>query len=192
MTVSVGDEWTLPDRGRIGVLCLIATETALFTIFVVAYLFYIGASQVGPTPRQVLELPIWPSVCLLSSSVTVMFAERALHGRHLRGFVSWVVVTAALGAEFIRQTALEWRRLIVVDHLTISTNVFGTTFYSLVGLHATHVLVGLGLFAGVLVVALRGPAMLEHARRFQFLAWYWHFVDLVWIVVFSVVYVIGR
>jgi cytochrome c oxidase subunit 3 len=192
MTVHVNDEWRLPDRGRIGVLCLIATESALFTIFVVAYLFYMGASQVGPTARQVLELPIWPTVCLLSSSVTVMIAERALHGRRLRAFVSWVVVTAALGAEFLRQTALEWRRLIVVDHLTISTNVFGTTFYSLVGLHASHVLVGLGLFVLVLVVSVRGRAMLENARRFQFLAWYWHFVDLVWVVVFSVVYVIGR
>jgi len=192
MTAHVDEEWTLPDRGRVGVLCLIATEAALFAIFVVAYLFYVGASRIGPLPKDVLELPIWPTVCLLSSSITVWFAEHALHDRRLRAFVSWVVVTAILGAEFIRQTALEWRHLIVVDHLTISTNVFGTTFYSLVGLHASHVLAGLGLFTLVLVVSLRGRTMLEHARRFQFLAWYWHFVDAVWIVVFSVVYVVSR
>jgi cytochrome c oxidase subunit 3/cytochrome o ubiquinol oxidase subunit 3 len=192
MTPHANDEWKLPDRGRVGILCLIATESALFSIFVVAYLFYIGASQAGPSPGQVLDLPIWATVCLLSSSVTVMVAEHALARRRFRAFVSWVVVTAALGAEFLRQTALEWRHLIVVDHLTIGTNVFGTTFYSLVGLHASHVILGLGLFALVLVVSLRGRSMLENARRFQFLAWYWHFVDLVWIVVFSVVYVIGR
>jgi cytochrome c oxidase subunit 3/cytochrome o ubiquinol oxidase subunit 3 len=189
---SAPGDWTLPDRGRVGILCLIVTESALFTIFVVAYLFYIGAKQPGPTPRDVLELPIWPTICLLSSSITVMLAEHALAHRRFGGFVAWVALTAALGAEFIRQTALEWRHLIVVDHLTISTTVFGTTFYSLVGLHASHVIVGLGLFLLVLSVCVRGRSMLEQTRRFQFLAWYWHFVDLVWVVVFSVVYVIGR
>jgi cytochrome c oxidase subunit 3/cytochrome o ubiquinol oxidase subunit 3 len=192
MTAHAQDEWRLPDRGRVGVLCLIVTESALFSIFVVAYLFYLGASRVGPFPRDVLELPIWATVCLLSSSIAVWFAERALHERRFRAFVWWVIGTAALGAEFIRQTALEWRHLITVDHLTISTNLFGTTFYSLVGLHASHVLVGLGLFALVLIVSARGRTMLENARRFQFLAWYWHFVDGVWIVVFSVVYIVGR
>jgi cytochrome c oxidase subunit 3/cytochrome o ubiquinol oxidase subunit 3 len=192
MNAHANETWTLPDRGRVAVVCLIVTEAALFTIFVVAYLFYIGASPVGPQPKDVLELPIWPTVCLLSSSVTIWFAERALHDRRFRTFVAWVTITAGLGAEFIRQTALEWRHLIVVDHLTIATNVFGTTFYSLVGLHASHVLVGLSLFALVLGVNVRGRAMLDQARRFQFLAWYWHFVDAVWVVVFSVVYVIGR
>jgi cytochrome c oxidase subunit 3/cytochrome o ubiquinol oxidase subunit 3 len=192
MTARAEDTWDLPDRGRVGVACLIITEATLFTIFVVAYLFYIGASRVGPFPKDVLELPIWPTVCLLSSSITVWFAERALHNRRFRTFVAWVVITAGLGAEFIHQTAIEWRHLIVIDHLTIGTNVFGTTFYSLVGLHASHVLVGLGLFTLVLAVSVRGRAMLDEARRFQYLAWYWHFVDAVWVVVFSVVYVIGR
>lgn len=192
MTEPAREEWALPDRGRVGVWCLIVTEAALFSIFVVAYLFYIGASVSGPQPGDVLELPIWPTVCLFSSSVTVMFAERALDRRRFGAFVSWAWLTAGLGAEFLRQTALEWRRLILVDHLTISTNLFGTTFYSLVGLHATHVLVGLGLFTAVLAVSLRGRAMLDQARRFRFLAWYWHFVDAVWVVVFAVVYVVGR
>jgi cytochrome c oxidase subunit 3 len=188
----MNDTWVLPDRGRVGVVCLIITEAALFTIFVVAYLFYIGASLSGPRPRDVLEFPIWATVCLLSSSVTVTFAEHALVHRRLSAFIGWLAVTTLLGAEFIRQTAIEWRRLIVVDHLTISTNVFGTTFYSLVGLHASHVIVGLTLLALVLVISLRGKAILEQGRRFQYLAWYWHFVDAVWIVVLSVVYVVGR
>src|SRR5215468_8265773 len=98
------DVWTLPDRGRVAVLCLIVTETALFSIFVVAYLFYTGASRSGPQPKDVLELPIWPTVCLLSSSVTVTLAERALERRNARAFAGWVAATAALGAEFLRQT----------------------------------------------------------------------------------------
>jgi len=187
-----GGEWKLPDRGQVAVCCLIVTEAALFTIFVVAYIYYIGGSRTGPYPKDVLELPIWPTICLLSSSITVVMAERALHRRSHSGFLAWVLVTAALGLEFLHQTAVEWRKLIVVDHLTIATNVFGTTFYSLVGLHASHVIIGLSLFAVVLVIGARGHAMLENARRFQLLSWYWHFVDAVWVVVFSVVYVAGR
>jgi len=183
--------WTLPDRGRVGIVCLIATEFALFTIFLVAYVFYIGRSLTGPTPSQVLELPIWPTVCLLSSSITVGIAERALKGNQMQRFKVWTAITILLGAEFLRQTALEWRHLIADLHLTITTNLFGTTFYSLVGLHASHVVLGLTLLLLTLLLELRG-SMHGQGRRFEFLAWYWHFVDAVWVAVFTVVYVIGR
>lgn len=184
-------ELTLPDRGRVGVSCLIATEFALFTIFVVAYVFYIGKSLTGPMPSQVLELPIWPTICLLSSSITASRAEKALKRSRMSGFQLWTGATILLGLEFLRQTAREWHHLITVDHLTITTNLFGTTFYSLVGLHASHVVLGLTLLLLVLILSLRG-SMYGQARRFELLAWYWHFVDAVWVVVFTVVYVIGR
>jgi cytochrome c oxidase subunit 3 len=194
MTPSIAiqlSEWTLPDRGRVGVLCLIATEFALFTIFLVAYAFYIGKSLTGPTPSQVLELPIWPTICLLTSSITVGIAARALKSNQLQRFKVWTAVTILLGLEFLRQTALEWRHLIADWHLTITTNLFGTTFYSLVGLHASHVVLGLTLLSLTLVLGLKG-SMYGQARRFELLAWYWHFVDAVWVAVFTVVYVIGR
>jgi cytochrome c oxidase subunit 3 len=194
MTPSIAiqqSEWKLPDRGRVGVLCLIATEFALFTIFLVAYAFYIGKSLAGPTPSQVLELPIWPTICLLTSSMTVGIAARALRSNQLQRFKVWTAVTILLGLEFLRQTALEWRHLIADWHLTITTNLFGTTFYSLVGLHASHVVLGLTLLSLTLVLGLRG-SMYGQTRRFELLAWYWHFVDTVWVAVFTVVYVIGR
>jgi cytochrome c oxidase subunit III len=194
MTPSIAieqSEWTVPDRGRVGVLCLIATEFALFTIYLVAYAYYIGKSLTGPTPSQVLELPIWPTICLLTSSITVGIAARALKSNQLRKFKIWTAVTILLGLEFLRQTALEWRHLIVDWHLTITTNLFGTTFYSLVGLHASHVVLGLTLLSLTLVLGLKG-SMYGQARRFELLAWYWHFVDAVWVAVFTVVYVIGR
>src|ERR1700746_2152693 len=78
--------WKLPDRGRVAVLSLIVTEFAIFTIFVVAYVFYIGKSLTGPTPSQVLELPVWATICLLSSSITVAIAERALKGNQIKQF----------------------------------------------------------------------------------------------------------
>src|ERR1700726_4512897 len=194
MTPSIGiqqTEWTLPDRGRVGVICLIATEFALFTIFVVAYVFYIGKSLAGPMPSQVLELPIWATICLLSSSITVAIAERALKANQIQRFKLWTGATILLGLEFLRNTAVEWRHLINDFHLTITTNLFGTTFYSLVGLHASHVAIGLMLLLLSLALGLRG-SMQGQRRRFELLAWYWHFGGAVWVAVFTVVYVIGR
>jgi cytochrome c oxidase subunit 3 len=184
-------EWKLPDRGRVGLICLIVTEFTLFSIFVVAYLFYTGKCLSGPTPAQVLEVPVWATICLLSSSLTVALAERALNLEEMAAFKLWTGVTVLLGLEFLRQTALEWRHLILDWHLTIGTNLFGTTFYSLVGLHASHVVVGLTLLLLTLTLGVLGKMDLE-GRRFGLLAWYWHFVDAVWVVVFTVVYVVGR
>jgi cytochrome c oxidase subunit 3/cytochrome o ubiquinol oxidase subunit 3 len=184
-------EWTLPSPRKVAVACLIATEAALFTIFVVAYLFYIGKSVSGPSPAQVLDVPIWATVCLLSSSLTIMRAQRALGQQRLRRFQLWWGLTILLGAAFLWATAREWYRLIVRNNVTISTNLFGTTFYSLVGLHATHVTVGLVLLFLVFVFSLRGYVRRAYGERIEMLAWYWHFVDVVWVVVFTVVYLIS-
>ena len=141
--LTLEQNWTLPDRGKVGIAFLIITETALFTIFVVAYLVYMGKSISGPQPKDVLELPIFSSICLLSSSATIVFAERALHHGKMAAFKLWWLLTIALGIEFLVGTGMEWYKLIFKDGLTISTNLFGTTYYSLVGLHASHVIVGM-------------------------------------------------
>ena len=184
--------WTLPDRGRVGMYALIVAEAAIFTIFVVAYLFYVGKSLTGPMPGDVLHAPIFLTVCLLSSSLTIHLAVAALRGARSSTFVMWWVLTIVLGAVFVGGTAREWYRLIYESGLTIRTNLFGTSYYSLVGLHAFHVTVGLLGFSTVLVFALRGDVGREHSERLDVLSLYWHFVDVVWIVVFTVVYVIGR
>jgi cytochrome c oxidase subunit 3 len=178
-------------KGRVGMIGLILAESAIFTIFVVAYLFYLGKSLGGPTPKQVLELPIINTICLLSSSASITFAVNALRRGGENLFRIWWFVTIALGAYFLAGTAREWGHLIH-EGLTIKTNLFGTTFYSLVGLHAFHVVVGLLALTIVLVFALRGAIKREHAERIEVLALYWHFVDAVWIVVLTVVYIIGR
>jgi len=180
--------WELPSKGRIGMAGLILTESSFFAIFVVAYLFYIGKSLNGPYPADVLELPILNSICLLSSSVTIVFALRA---GNVRLFGAWWLLTILLGLEFLIGTGVEWWGLIYDHGLTIGTNLFGTTFYSLVGFHALHVFVGLTLLTLVLLFAVFGGLRAEHAERTEILSWYWHFVDTVWIVVFTVVYVVG-
>ena len=151
--------WELPSRGRVGMVSLIIAEVAIFVIFVVAYLYYSGKSLTGPVPKDVLQTPVFYTVCLLSSSLTIHFAVRAIWRGSVRTFRNW------------------W---------------FGTTYYSLVGLHAFHVTVGLILLSAVLTFTLLGHVGQGHAYRLDVLSIYWHFVDAVWVVVFTVVYIIGR
>lgn len=184
--------WSLPNRGRVGMYCLIAAEATIFTIFVVAYLFYIGKSVSGPTPKEVLQVPIFFTICLLSSSLTIHAAVKSLRRGAIGTFVLWWAFTLWLGATFLAGTALEWYRLTYREGLTISTNLFGTTYYSLVGLHAFHVTVGLLAIATVLLFTFSGYVRKEHAERIDVLSLYWHFVDAVWVVVFTVVYLVGR
>jgi cytochrome c oxidase subunit 3 len=184
--------WRLPDRGTVGMACLIIAESAIFTIFVVAYLFYVGKSLSGPMPKDVLEVPIFFTIVLLSSSLTIHLAQKALERGARGAFLGPWLATIGLGALFLYGTGREWQRLIDEHGLTISTNLFGTTYYSLVGLHAFHVAVGLALMSLVALFALAGRVGREHSARLDTLALYWHFVDAVWVVVFTVVYVIGR
>ena len=169
----------------------IIAESAIFTIFVVAYLFYLGKSLTGPTPRDVLEVPIFYTICLLSSSVTIHLAGKRLERDESKAFLVLWLITIALGGIFMYGTAQEWRRLIYEHGLTISTNLFGTTYYSLVGLHAFHVTLGLVMLTIVLLLSVAGGARTQSAR-IDVLSLYWHFVDVVWVVVFTVVYIIGR
>lgn len=183
--------WTMPDRGTVGMASFIIAESAIFTIFVVAYLFYLGKSQTGPAPRDVLEVPIFYTACLLSSSVTIHLAGNRLARNKSKAFLVLWLMTLALGGIFLFGTAQEWHRLIYEKGLTISTNLFGTTYYSLVGLHACHVTLGLVMIATVAGLVIAGQIESQSARV-NVLSLYWHFVDVVWVVVFTVVYIIGR
>jgi cytochrome c oxidase subunit III len=184
--------WILPSRGRVGMWCLIAAESAVFMIFVVAYVFNIGKSNSGPQPKDVLDLPVFATVCLLSSSLTMHLAVHALRNGRLGAFKLWWFVTLALGTIFLSSTGREWYRLIYEHGLTVSTNLFGTTYYSLVGLHAFHVTVGLTAILVAMVLAVLNKVHAEHGERADVFAMYWHFVDAVWVVVFTVVYVVSR
>src|SRR5882724_1594995 len=170
-------EWQLPSRGKVAMAGLIVAESAIFTIFVVAYLFYLGKSLTGPTPREVLETPIFYTICLLSSSLTIHLAAKFLARGIAFAFLGLWLLSIALGGLFLYGTALEWHRLIYEHGLTISTNLFGTTYYSLVGLHAFHVTAGLLMLAIVLIFSLAGRLRQNQAGRIGILAMYWHFVD---------------
>jgi cytochrome c oxidase subunit 3/cytochrome o ubiquinol oxidase subunit 3 len=171
---------------------LIMAEASLLGIFVVAYLFYLGKSLNGPYPQEVLEVPIFNTLCLLVSSVTIALAVHALRQGERRWVVTWLPVTAWLGVVFLAGTAQEWYRLIVDHGLVISTNLFGTTFYALVGLHALHVAIGVVMLTLLTIFVCSDGVQPGHAERAELVSWYWHFVDGVWLVVFTVVYIVGR
>jgi|SRR6201987_1597762 cytochrome c oxidase subunit III len=190
--VEIPQPWSLPYRGKVGMACLIIAESAIFTIFVVAYLFYIGKSLTGPTPSEVLETPIFFTICLLSSSLTVHYAGKSVARGRRGAFLSLWWLTIVLGGLFLFGTGREWQRLIYEHGLTISTNLFGTTYYSLVGLHAFHVTAGLIMLLTVAIFAFAGRVGREQSQRIEVLSLYWHFVDAVWVVVFTVVYIVGR
>lgn len=184
-----GQEWRLPAKGHVGMACLILTECAFFAIFIVAHLFYLGKNLVGPN-ADILELPVVGTIFLLSSSITITLAVRALRQGHLAAFNGFWFVTILFGLIFLIGTGFEWYGLIYDDGLTIRTNLLGTTFYSLVGFHAAHVTIGLLMLTGVLIFSFAGFIRENEAERVDVLSWYWHFVDAVWVVVLTVVYLI--
>ncbi len=175
----------------VAMICLIIGEAAIFSMFILAYIYYTGRSLSGPTPA-ILSAPVFSTICLLSSSFTIVFAERAIDRGRMRTFGVLWAITICLGLEFLVGTAKEWHELIYHDGLTVSTNLFGTTFYSLVGLHATHVILGMIMLSVVLVLTLQGRVNRSHSERIKVLALYWHFVDWVWVAVFTVVYLVGK
>src|SRR6202008_3016572 len=128
-------------------------------------LFYLGKSLTGPTPREVLETPIFYTVCLLSSSLTIHLAAKSLARDRVGAFLGLWLLTIALGGLFLYGTAQEWHRLIYEHGLTISTNLFGTTYYSLVGLHAFHVTAGLIMLFIVAIFGFTGRMGMNQAGR---------------------------
>jgi len=186
-----------PHAGRCGMLTFLCSEVSLFSTLILAYVVFYGTDSLsgglgGPTPREALSLPLvcCTTLCLLYSSATIHFAHRALRRQRRASFVGLWGGTIALGVIFLLGTAFEWYELITRHHLTISRNLFGTTFYTLVGFHALHVTIGVLVMSLILALALAQKLPTKDHTSVELVSWYWHFVDGVWIVVFSVVYLV--
>ncbi|HZY89831.1 MAG TPA: heme-copper oxidase subunit III [Gemmataceae bacterium] len=177
-----------------GMLAFLLSEVAFFSTLIVTYIFYIGKDRVGPTPAEALSLRLvlGTTACLLLSSVTVHFAERALRHGTPGGFRLLWGLTILLGVLFLAGTGYEWYDLITKHHLTIGRNLFGTTFFTLVGFHGLHVTAGVVTMLIVLGLALAGRVTAANPTGPEVVSWYWHFVDGVWVVVFTMVYLVGR
>jgi len=184
------DAWPF-NAAQTGMLCFLVTEAAFFSTLVVTYLICLEQSR--PEAARLLSLPLAlsSSLFLFASSATIHRAEGALKRGQLPGFRLWWGLTILLGMVFLAGTAVEWYELIEQQQLTLAKSAFGTTYFTVVGFHAAHVTIGVLLL--VIVLCLVGddsPPKVHTAA--ELIAWYWHFVDAVWVVVFSVVYLFGR
>ncbi|MDP7267132.1 MAG: heme-copper oxidase subunit III [Pirellulales bacterium] len=182
-----------------GLLAFLCTEGSLFTTLIITYIIFLGEKMPGeipgemPTPSNSLDLGlvIINSICLLSSSLTIYFAlsarKRGAHGLYL----VWFGLTILLGLEFVVGTGYEWYDLMTKYHLFPSTNTFGSTFYLLIGFHCLHVLIGVVTMSIIWAFdALRW--LTPKCEAPEIVSWYWHFVDGVWVVIFTLVYIVGR
>jgi cytochrome c oxidase subunit 3/cytochrome o ubiquinol oxidase subunit 3 len=139
-----------------------------------------------------LPAVIAASVCLFSSSATIHLAEKALHRDRRKAFLVLWGLTILLGALFLLGTMWEWSDLIGKWGLTISRNLFGTSYFTLVGFHALHVTIGLVVMTIVFGLAAKGRITMRNQTTVEVVSWYWHFVDSVWLLVFLLVYLAGR
>jgi heme/copper-type cytochrome/quinol oxidase subunit 3 len=180
----------MPEKVKVGVGLFILSEAAFFATLLIAYVYFQTLHEGGPDARSSLDLArtLVFSVCLFLSSATIHMAARSFRTGELRGVVTWLGVTLALGIAFLFGQATEYAGLL--SHgITIGTNVFGSTFFTLTGFHGLHVLMGIGALGVLLFAASSGRIAEIKPAGFEAVSMYWHFVDAVWVVIFSAVYI---
>lgn len=185
--------WPEFSSARIGIFAFLVSEAAFFSTLILTYLVYLGQSRTGPYPNEVLGWPVVSvnSLCLFSSSGTIALALRARNRGRIPAYERWMMLTILLGTLFVAGTAYEWKGLIFDHGLTINTNLFGTTFFTLVGFHAGHVTVGVITMSTMVLVGRRGW-LKSTSEVPELVSYYWHFVDVVWVFILTVVYIYGR
>jgi len=177
------------EKNRTGMVTFIVSEAFFFLMLIFAYLYYNARPIIGPVAATALD-PYKTLIftgCLLSSSLTFWLAERALHKNRTSSFHRWLAVTITLGVVFILGQGHEYLHLFN-QGLRVGTNLFATTFFTLTGFHGLHVCIGLAGLLVLLGLGLAGDFKTRRTEAVATLGLYWHFVDAVWIAVFSVIY----
>jgi heme/copper-type cytochrome/quinol oxidase subunit 3 len=178
-------------NAKLGMWAFLGSECLLFGALISTFLLYRGKSLAGPTPRDVYDIPYTSvsSFVLLMSSLTMVLALAAIQrGDHPKLRV-WLMATALLGMTFISGQVYEFTRF-VQEGLSVRTNLFGTSFFVLTGFHGAHVTGGIVMLLSLFGMSLDGRLPTEKAEAVELVGLYWHFVDVVWIVIFTVVYLI--
>ena len=179
------------DNRKLLMWLFLASDCLFFGSFIAAYLLYRGRSIVGPYPDDLFDIPFTSvsAFILLMSSVTMVLALAAIQRGNVRNMKIWLFTTAMLGTLFIAGQVFEFTEF---NHegLSLSTNLFGTTFFVLTGFHGAHVTVGVLILLSLFVVSMRGGIQQKDSLAIELAGLYWHFVDIVWIVIFTLVYLI--
>lgn len=179
------------DNRKLLMWLFLASECLFFGSLIATYLLYRGRSTVGPYPDELYDIPFTSvsSFVLLMSSVSMVLALAAIQRGDQRGLRIWLMATALLGITFLSGQAFEFTEF-YREGLTLDTNLFGTTFFVLTGFHGAHVTVGVLILLSLFAVALRGRLTQANSLNVEIAGLYWHFVDIVWIVIFTLVYLI--
>ena len=177
------------DNRKLGMWLLIASECMLFGSLIVTYMIYRNASVTGPNPADVLDIPITTisTFVLLMSSFSIVLALWGIQNGNHKVFRTWILVTALGGLVFLGFQAYEFTHF-VHEGLGLGTNVFGASFFMLTGTHGTHVAVGVIWLLSLFFSSLRGKLREDGEVKVDTMALYWHFVDVIWIIIFTVVY----
>jgi len=177
------------ETSRLAVAIFLASEAVFFGFLIAAYIYYYAATKSGPQASNSLDPPrtLIFSFCLFASSGTILLAERSLAARRMDAFRLWLFATILLGGAFLAGQGWEYVGLIE-KQITPERNLFGATFFTLTGFHGFHVLCGLIALTVMLVLGCRRTFRPKEVAGMSAVALYWHFVDAVWIVIFSLVY----
>src|SRR5579862_2381275 len=181
-----------PDKTKSAVLLFIFSETGFFLVLILAFLFYNSTPQPGPGPKELdlLKTGLF-SLCLFASSFTLWRSEVGEHNRDNGSMIRWLAATLVLGGVFIIGQGLEYWGLFK-SGVAVNTNLFATTFFTLTGFHGLHVCIGLIALAIVLGFAVGGEFKHRPSVALKAVGYYWHFVDVVWVLVLTVVYILPR
>jgi len=179
------------DNRKLGFWVFIGSETLFFGSLISTYMVYKGASVAGPYPHDVLNIPLTSisTFVLLTSSLAMVLALAAVQNGNRSGTLLWLMVTAVFGLIFLGFQAYEFTHF-VHEGLTIKSNVFGSAFFVLTGFHGVHVSVGVIWLLSLWILTLRGKIGKENSINVEIAGLYWHFVDIVWIVIFTLIYLI--
>src|SRR5437868_2418863 len=176
---------------KVAMWIFLGSECLLFGALISTYVLYRGRSTVGPYPHDVFDIPYTSvsSFVLLASSLTMVLALAAIQRGDQGKLRVWLLATAMLGMTFIGGQVYEFTSF-VREGLTLKTNLFGTTFFVLTGFHGAHVTVGILMLLSLVALSLAGRLPQDRALTVELVGLYWHFVDIVWIIIFTVVYLI--
>jgi heme/copper-type cytochrome/quinol oxidase subunit 3 len=181
------------DHRKMLIWVFLGSECMFFGSLIATYLIYYGQSVSGPTPADILDIPtttVSTFVLLMSSFMMVMAYSNIRRG-NVRNFRVWILCTAFLGATFLGFQVFEFREFAIHGHLTPRTNLFGSTFFTLTGFHGAHVTLGVVWLVSLFGYSFKGDLTPQEGLSVDIAALYWHFVDVVWIVIFTVIYLIG-
>ena len=182
------------DNRKLGMWVFLSSEFLFFGAFITNYLLYGNGDFEGAVPREIYDIPFTSvsSFVLLMSSLTMVLAHHALSTGDQNGTKTWLMATALLGSVFLGGQVFEFTEFIVEHDMTLTTNPASSAFYMLTGFHGTHVALGIVMLLSLFGIARREGGLSEkHGMNLELVGLYWHFVDIIWIVIFTLVYLLG-